>query len=130
MLPDIAAIPMPKRGLLSGANKGTTINFRIDAGSGDTYIIMKNVNSGEVAVSCFCDPGKQVTVHVPSGEYEIVWGSGPYWYGEPLLFSRLGHYSKSETVTIEGAQYYHTFTLVASQDGDVGIYDADPSDFR
>ena len=36
----------------------------------------------------------------------------------------------SETVTIEGAQYYHTFTLVASQDGDVGIYDADPSDFR
>ena len=128
MLPYDAAIPMPKHGLYSGGQKGTTVNFNVDAASKRTYIVMKEAYTGKLAATAFCDPGKQVTVHVPSGDYVIVWGSGPYWYGEPLLFADLGSYNKSEIVSIAGSQYYHTYTLVASDDGDVGMYVADPED--
>ena len=127
-LPYEAAIPMPKHGRLSGGQKGTTVNFKVDAASTETYIVMKEAYTGKLAATAFCDPGKQVTVYVPSGDYVIVWGSGPYWYGEPLLFANLGSYNKSEIVTIAGSQYYHTYTLVASDDGDVGMYDANPED--
>ena len=71
-----------------------------------------------------------VTVRVPSGEYTIVWGSGPYWYGEELLFGDLGAYSKSDPTRIKGTNYQHTITLESSEEGDVNFHDADPSDFR
>ena len=127
-LPFDAAIPMPKHGLFSGGQKGTTVNFIIDADSQKTYIVMKEAYTGKLAAAAFCDPGRQVTVRVPSGDYVIVWGSGPYWYGEPLLFANMGSYNKSEIVSIAGSQYYHTYTLVATDVGDVNMYGAKPED--
>ena len=129
-LPDAAAIEKPKNGLLSGANKGTSVIFKIAKDSSDTYVLMRSVETGEPAVSCFVYAGKSTTVHVPQGYYIIAWCSGPYWYGEENLFGPIGSYSKSETVEIKGSRYQHTFTLEASSDGDVSIYNASPEDFR
>ena len=130
LLPDIAAQPMPKNGILKGANRGTTVNFKLSKDSSPTYIIMRDDYSDEIVMSCFALAGKTTTVHVPMGKYQIAWCSGPYWYGEEILFGDLGAYSKSETVEIKGTNYAHTFTLESSADGDVNIYGASPADFQ
>ena len=130
MLPDIAALPLPKAGLMRGNNKGTTVNFKLSKDSNPTYIIMRDDYSDEIVMACFALAGKTSTVHVPQGRYKIAWCSGPYWYGEEILFGELGAYSKSETVDIKGTNYSHTFTLESSADGDVNIYGATPADFQ
>ena len=40
----------------------------------------------------------------------------------------MGSYNKSEIVSIAGSQYYHTYTLVATDVGDVNMYGAKPED--
>lgn len=127
---DIAAIPMPKTGRLSGSKSGTQVTFLLAKDSKATYIQMRSAENNALAVTCFVEAGKRVTVRVPSGEYTIVWGSGPYWYGEELLFGDLGAYSKSDPTRIKGTNYQHTITLESSEEGDVNFHDADLSDFR
>lgn len=129
-LPDIAALPLPKTGRLSGSTSGTQVTFRLAKNSQATYIQMRRANSNGLAVSCFVAAGKSTTVRVPSGEYTVVWGSGPYWYGEELLFGDLGEYSKSDPTTIKGTNYRHTLKLESSEEGDVHFRDADLSDFH
>ena len=128
-LPDMAALPMPKAGLMRGNNRGTTVNFKLSKDSSPTYIIMRD-DYDQIVMACFALAGKTTTVHVPQGQYRIAWCSGPYWYGDEILFGDLGAYSKSETVEIKGANYSHTFTLESSEDGDVNIYGASPADFQ
>ena len=128
-LPDMAALPMPKAGLMRGNNRGTTVNFKLSKDSSPTYIIMRD-DYDQIVMACFALAGKTTTVHVPQGQYRIVWCSGPYWYGDEILFGDLGAYSKSETVEIRGTNYSHTFTLESSEDGDVNIYGASPADFQ
>ena len=128
-LPDIAALPLPKAGLMRGNNRGTTVNFKLSKDSSPTYIIMRD-DYDQIVMACFALAGKTTTVHVQQGRYRIAWCSGPYWYGEEILFGELGAYSKSETVDIKGTNYSHTFTLESSADGDVNIYGATPADFH
>ena len=128
-LPDIAALPQPKAGLMRGNNRGTTVNFKLSKDSSPTYIIMRD-DYDQIVMACFALAGKTTTVHVQQGRYRIAWCSGPYWYGEEILFGELGAYSKSETVDIKGTNYSHTFTLESSADGDVNIYGATPADFH
>ena len=128
-LPDIAALPLPKAGLMRGNNRGTTVNFKLSKDSSPTYIIMRD-DYDQIVMACFALAGKTTTVHVQQGRYRIAWCSGPYWYGEEILFGELGAYSKSETVEIKGTNYSHTFTLESSADGDVNIYGATPADFH
>ena len=128
-LPDMAALPMPKAGLMRGNNRGTTVNFKLSKDSSPTYIIMRD-DYDQIVMACFALAGKTTTVHVPQGQYRIAWCSGPYWYGDEILFGDLGAYSKSETVEIRGTNYSHTFTLESSEDGDVNIYGASPADFQ
>ena len=128
-LPDIAALPLPKAGLMRGNNRGTTVNFKLSKDSSPTYIIMRD-DYDQIVMACFALAGKTTTVHVQQGRYRIAWCSGPYWYGEEILFGEFGAYSKSETVDIKGTNYSHTFTLESSADGDVNIYGATPADFH
>lgn len=129
-LPDIAAQPVPKAGVLSGENKGTRIIFKLSDDSNPTYIILRNANTDQVVVTAMAMPKKSVTVKVPQGFYYIAWASGPYWYEEKELFSTLGYYNKSEKVEILSPRYYHTFKLVTSHTGNVSASGADPSDFQ
>ena len=129
-LPDAAAQPLPKAGVLSGQNRGTRVIFKISDDSNPTYIIMRDSLTDRIAVTALAMPKKKTTVHVPQGHYYIAWCSGPYWYGEQELFSSLGSYSKSDQVEILGKRYYHTFTLVTSRDGNIPVTGANPADFR
>ncbi len=129
-LPEEAAVTTPKAGIVSGGKSGTEVRFKISSDAYPTYIIMRNTSTGKIAVSAFAYPKKTTTVHVPKGYYEIVWCSGPYWYGEDVLFGSLGTYNKSEEVEIKSDDYYHTFTLVGTDGGDITIYRADPDDLK
>ena len=127
---DIAAIPMPKAGRLSGTTSGTSVTFKLSGDSDPTYIQMRDATTNKLVVSCFVLTGKNVSIKVPQGEYVIVWASGPYWYGENQLFGNMSVMNKSEQTEILGSRYKHTFTLEKSEDGDVSYYDADLSDFQ
>lgn len=129
-LPEQAALTMPKNGILSGANRGTTVIFRSGAQVWPTYLIMRDTTTQKIAVSAMLHPKKSVTLHVPQGHYEIAWCSGPYWYGTETLFGSLGQYNKSETVEILSQKYQHTYTLITTQQEGVSVYSANPSDFR
>ena len=129
-LPDEAAQEWPKAGRLSGSTKGTQVHFVISGSLDPTYIIMRDADTDEIAVTAFAVPGKKTSIRVPKGFYTIGWCSGPYWYGEEKLFGDSGKYSKSDKVEILGSSYYHTFTLESSSDGDVSVYAATPDDFR
>ena len=129
-LPDRAATAFPKTAVLYGGKSGTKVIFKISAKSSATYVQMRQENGNRLVSSAFIHPGKSVNMRVPSGKYRIVWCSGPYWYGEQELFGDLGSYQKSDTVEILGKQYYHTFTLETSEDGDIHIYAGSPDDFR
>ena len=130
MLPEMACLPMPKNGVISGGKSGTQVTVKVTKNSSPTYVQFQSENGGKTAVTAFVLPGKQVTFKLPQGEYRILYSSGPYWYGEEKMFAALGTYQKSEIVTIQGKNYSHTFTLESSDDGDVSIYDADPSEFH
>ena len=82
----------------------------------------------ELAASAFVRSGNTVFVFVPSGEYYLVYGSGPYWYGfeDNLLFAGLGSYTKSESFDISAPV---SFTLEPSDEGDVNIYGTDTNAF-
>ncbi len=129
-LPDIAALPLPKTAKITGQKSGTKVVFKLSADSEPTYVIMRSAVTEEIAASAVILPGKQVSVRVAEGGYRLAYCSGPYWYGEELLFASLGSYTKSEVTQIKDKSYVHTFTLEPSDTGEVNIYDAVPEDFR
>ena len=129
-LPAVAALPLPKSGKITGEKSGTKVVFKLSEDSDPTYVLMRSASTSDIMASAFIQPGKQVFVLVPEGEYNLVYCSGPYWYGEELLFASLGSYTKSEVTQIKSRQYVHTFTLEPSDIGEVNIYDASPADFR
>lgn len=128
MLPGQAASEIPPSTKMTGPGYGIAVCLQVAAGGENTYIQVCGAESGELVSSAFVHPGHTVAVFVPAGEYYLVYGSGPYWYGpEPDgLFGRLGSYTKSEIFDISTGV---TFVLEPSEDGDVGIYGADPGDF-
>ena len=129
-LPAIAALQLPKSGKITGEKSGTKVIFKLSANSDPTYVLMRSATTSNIIASAFILPGKQVSVLVPEWKYNLVYCSGPYWYGEEMLFASLGSYTKSEVTEIKSKQYVHTFTLEPSDIGDVNIHDATPEDFR
>ena len=129
-LPDIAALPLPKSAKITGEKSGTKVIFKLSDDSDPTYVQMRSTATGNVIASAFILPGKQVTVLVSEGKYNLVFCSGPYWYGEEMLFASLGSYTRSDPTQIKDKKTVHTFTLEPSKTGDVNIYDASPEDFR
>lgn len=127
---DIAAIKMPKTGKINAPSSGTSVTFKLSPDSDATYIMMRDTATDTPAATCFAAAGKSVHVNVPQGEYIIAWASGPYWYGEELLFGNLCAMNKSEPAEIKDSSYKHTFTLEKSDNGDVGFTDAKLSDFQ
>ena len=129
-LPDAAAIPFPSTGLLSEKRKGTSVHIVIPSTADATYIQMRSEDTNEIVATAFIHPGKRVDVKVPSGDYRLLYCSGPYWYGEELLFGDNGIYKQSDVLNIKDARYEHTLTLETSKGGGVGVSDASQSDFQ
>ena len=129
-LPDIACRNMPKTGVIKGGNGSTKVTVKISKNSNPTYVQFQTERGGRTSVTAFIEPGKQVSFKLDKGNYRILYCSGPYWYGEKEMFSTLGVYQKSDTVVIKDKNYTHTFTLESSDDGDINIYSANPSEFH
>ena len=128
---DIAAIPFPKTGLMAGGKSGTQVYFKVGDDSNATYIQMQEAANGKVAGTIFVMPGKKALMRVPSGMYDVVYCSGPYWYGEEKLFGRLGVYQKNEEpMEVLGAKYFHTVTLEKVSDGNYAFENCSPDDFH
>ena len=129
-LPDEAAQEMPKTGRMSGGRSGTRVNLVLSESADPTYVQLRNERNGKVAATAFIHPGQEATVYVASGTYTLLFASGPYWYGEYLMFDSLGSYDKLESIKIRGSEYVHTYTLESVPDGNITVHDADPSEFR
>lgn len=129
-LPEMAATEVTQSSRLTGGTSGTQVKIKIPAEGQLTYVQIRDYGSEAIQGSAIVLPGKTVTLRIPKGSSYLVYGSGPYWYGEEDLFCKLGSYNKSEELEILSTNYVHTFTLETDPEGDVSIYDADPSDFR
>ena len=129
-LPEEAAIPFPETGLLSGGQSGTVVNFVVPKTSGNTYIQMRSDDTDEIMASAFVHSGSKTRMRVPSGMYRVLYCSGPWWYGETVLFGDFGSYNQSEAMEVLDTRYIHTLTLESNPNGSIGIYGASPDDFR
>ena len=53
------------------------------------------VNAGRSVIVCYIPPGQTREVPVPSGKYEIRYGTGRRWYGPDEMFGKSGVFAKA-----------------------------------
>lgn len=128
VLPDEAALSLPANGVTMNPGNGVNVSIRLPREASPTYVRIRNFYSEEVVAIGFVHPGKQIDFRVPrADDYQICWCSGPYWYGEELLFGDLGNYSKTEEYSINNNVI---LTLQTVESGDINVYRAGPGDFQ
>ncbi len=129
-LPDAAAQPLPKNGKIRGGSNGGQVVVKISENSNATYVQLRNDDTDEIVATAFVRPGKQVTMYAAKGDYKILYCSGPYWYGEEDMFLDLGAYQKSDSFNLKSSSSVITITLEVDPNGDLGIFNANPNEFR
>ena len=129
-LPDHAAEKVPKNGVIQNQKSGTQVTVRVPKNGTYTYVQIQGYYDGTVYASGFIHPGSSITFKVPEGDdYQVLWGTGEYWFGTEYLFGAYGSYNKTEEYSVPSSKYTVTLTLEPVQDGTVGIYGADFDDF-
>ncbi len=129
-LPAEAAQSLPKNGIMSGGKSGQPVTVKVEDASNYTYVQFRNEKTNKLVATAFIHPNKQVSMKIPAGNYIILYCSGPYWYGEKLMFNVAPHgsYSKTGTETVK-KNYKHTYTIYTKNEGNTDTYPANPSEF-
>ncbi|MDR0929993.1 MAG: hypothetical protein LBM74_09845 [Oscillospiraceae bacterium] len=130
-MPDAPALPFPETGRISGSTSGTQAIIKAPAGDEAYYVQFRSVATDATVVDLFIRPGESATVYMPKGLYYLQIASGETWYGleSKQLFGEDGSTSRTENTEIMSSEYYHTFTLEHTTDGNISEYGADPADF-
>ena len=96
-LPAEASQPMPKTGILSSVQKkGRGVFVKVPKGGRNTYVILRDADTGVIQAEAFIEPGKNVTMKVAEGVYIVQYATGSTWYGTEGAFGPLGTYSASD----------------------------------
>jgi len=119
---DLPDHPRPATGRLSGESRGTKVTIRTGGGNGDVYVRFVHAGSERLQVSCYIREGAQVTLRVPSGNYELRYGRGDArdWQGEANAFGYEGAYGYGD-MRVMGSNYEHTVTLTFVPDGNMPV---------
>jgi hypothetical protein len=122
MVWDLPDYPRPQTGVLSGDSRGTKVIIKTGNSPGDVYVRFVHAGSERLQVSCYIREGGQCTVRVPSGNYELRYGSGDAsdWQGESNAFGYAGSYGYGD-IKIMGSNYEHTITLSFVRDGNMPV---------
>ncbi len=94
-MPEAASQPMPKTGVITKVKKGRGVTIKVDKDGRNTYVQMRDADTGVIVADAFITPGKNVTMKVPEGVYVVHYATGSTWYGTEAAFGPLGDYQAS-----------------------------------
>ena len=115
-LPAEASQPMPKTGVLFSLNKkGRTVTVKVPKGGRNTYVILRDADTGVIQAEAFIEPEKNVNMKVTEGVYIVQYATGSTWYGTEGAFGPLGTYTASDEFII--AKNKWTLTSEREQPG-------------
>lgn len=129
-MPDAPARAMPANGRLSGSVKGTKIVCKNRTEGYVCYLQFRNAETDANVVTAFVANGKNITVRIPEGVYDILLAVGDLWYGELDLFGDEGEYLRMEELKILGDEYFYTLTLNTAEYERMNAQEVDRSAFR
>lgn len=96
-LPAEASQPMPKTGILSSVSKkGRAVLVKVPKDGRNTYVILRDADTGVIQAEAFVEPGKNVNMKVAEGVYIVQYATGSTWYGTEGAFGPLGTYTASD----------------------------------
>ena len=114
-LPEMASVPMPKSGVISQAKKGRAVTVRVPQDGRNTYVQLRDADTGVIQADAFLNPGKNASLKVPEGVYIVQYASGSTWYGMTDTFGPLGTYTASNEFTVAKKKW--KLTAETEQDG-------------
>ncbi len=113
-LPEGACQSFPKTAVNTAAARGRGVTVSVPKSGRNTYVQLRDADTGVIRGDAWIQPGKNVTIKVPEGNYIIQYASGSAWYGQDGIFGLSGEYTASSAFTI-GKQ---KLTLTANQNSD------------
>ena len=114
-LPESASQPLPKTGVISQAKKGRSVVVKVPKDGRNTYVQLRDADTGVIQGEAFILPGKNVNIKVPEGVYIVQYATGSTWYGTAETFGPLGDYSASGEFTVAKKKW--TLTSGREQEG-------------
>ena len=100
LMPDEAALPLPKNGPIRQVKKGRGVMIKVPKDGRNTYVQLRDADTGVIQAEGFVLPGKNITLKVPEGVYTVQYATGSTWYGTEKTFGATGHYTASEEFII------------------------------
>ena len=111
-MPEFASQPLPKTGVMTQAKKGRNVSIKVAKDGRNTYVQLRDADTGVIQAEAFLEPGKNVSVKVPDGFYVVQYASGSTWYGTVETFGPLGSYSASNEFIVAKTKW----NLVAEEE--------------
>jgi hypothetical protein len=112
---------LPKSKVLSGKSRGSAITLKSKKGAGSCHVTFTKAKGGKKVLTAMVRNGKTLTVRLPSGKYNMRWGTGTTWYGNKYSFGPGGSYQKlKNSFTIRGNARY-SITLYTVRGGNAPI---------
>ena len=99
-MPETAALEIPKSGKITMAKKGRGIFVKVAKDGRNTYVQLRDADTGVVQADAFLRPGDSVNLKIPEGVYTVHYASGSTWYGTEETFGETGDYTASDEFTV------------------------------
>ena len=93
-MPAEASQPLPKTGVISQVQKkGVSVIVKVPKDGRNTYVQLRDADTGVIQAEAFIAPGKNVTMKVAESFYTAQFATGSTWYGTEGVFGPLGNYT-------------------------------------
>lgn len=96
LMPEEAALPLPKNGAIHQAKKGRGVLIKVPKDGRNTYVQLRDADTFVIQAEAFITPGNNVTLKVPEGVYTVQYATGATWYGTTETFGATGNYLASD----------------------------------
>ena len=114
-MPEEAAQPLPKTGAITHAKKGRGVTVKVAKDGRNTYVQLRDADTGVIQADAFIEPGKNVTLKVPEGFYVAHYATGSTWYGTEKAFGPIGSYTATNEFSVAKKKW--VLTAGAEQEG-------------
>lgn len=95
VMPEAASQPLPKTGVITKVKKGRGVMIKVDKNGRNTYVQLRDADTGVIQSDAFIEPGRNLTIKVPEGVYVVQYATGSTWYGTTDTFGPMGDYKAS-----------------------------------
>lgn len=105
----------------------------IQAGSQDACVKLENVRNASKYILVYVRANEETTVQTEDGTYILKYTTGPFWYGDGIMFGKNGGYARADdhlTFRTTSTQYTsYEITLYTVLNGNMSTEDIEAEDF-